>query len=40
MIFRVSRGYATVNIIRAADLGLPVLEGLDSDVIFVFFPTS
>lgn len=40
MIFRVSRGYATVSIIQAASLGLPVLEGLDNDVIFVFFPTS
>ena len=40
MIFRVSRGYANVNIIKAAALGIPVLEGLDSDILFVFFPTS
>lgn len=40
MIFRVSRGYANVSIIRANELGLPVLAGLESDVIFVFFPTS
>jgi len=40
MVFRVSRGYANVSIIRANELGLPVLEGLDSDVIFVFFPNS
>lgn len=40
MIFRVSRGYANVSIIKASELGLPVLEGLENDVIFVFFPTS
>lgn len=40
MVFRVSRGYATVNIIKSADLGERILQGYSQNIIFVFFPTS